>query len=348
MTETFKNLEKEILEYCYSTILSSEDYYHYFTIEELKEDNRFNEINENEIFYWIEQLKKINYIEIRTFSNRFDFRISLEGILFLESFYMKGEQIFISLTVDVLNFLKRVENGSIELYPGEGDQVGSILIPEFLDIIGITTKEKQAKLRFVIDEITGYKEGENYIYLNSFVPAGRRLVFFRTSLLTAKGRVFLIYYQKLRNLFPTLHDKFAKEIILEEYNGIEHLRKREKWKDAFIKMGSILEFLITNYIEENNLDKDKNGKSKKVDIVIRGEKKSIDPLGTSFGNKISFIIQHEIFDRSYNNDWKIVDGLIRKLRNYIHFYQYIKDRSKVNKDLFDKLYNVFERLIILF
>lgn len=110
-----------------------------------------------------------------------------------------------------------MENRTIELYPGEGNQVGSIPIPKFLDIMMITENEKQAKLGFVIDEITGFKEGENYIYFNSFGLAGNRLVFFRTSLLTAKGREFLNYHQKLRNLFPTLHDKFAKEIILEEY-----------------------------------------------------------------------------------------------------------------------------------
>ena len=50
---------------------------------------------------------------------------------------MKGEQIFISLTVGVLNFLKKVEDRTIELYPGDGNQIGSIPILEFLDIIGI-------------------------------------------------------------------------------------------------------------------------------------------------------------------------------------------------------------------
>ncbi len=348
MAETFKNLEKEILEYCYLTILSLEDYYHNFTIEELKEDNRFNEIHENEIFYWIDQLKKISYIEIRTFSNKFNFCISLEGILFLERFYMKDEQIFISITVDVLNFLKKVQDRTIELYPGKGNQIGSISIPEFLEFIGITEKEKHGKLEFVINEITGLKEGENYVNFNSFGNAGKRLVFFRTSLLTAKGRSFLKYYQKLRNLFPTLHDKFAKEIILEEYNEIEYLRKREKWRDAFIKMGSILEYLIINYIEENKLDKDKNGKPKKIEILFRGKKKMICPINATFGEKISFIMQDKIFDIKYNNDWNILDGLIMKLRNYIHLYQYIKDKAKLNKDMFDKFYPVFERLILLF
>ena len=59
-------------------------------------------------------------------------------------------------------------------------------------------------------------------------------------------------------------------------------------------------------------------------------------------------MQFKIFDMEYNSDWNILDGLIMKLRNYIHLYQYIKDRAKVNKDMFDKFYPVFERLILLF
>jgi len=166
--------------------------------------------------------------------------------------------------------------------------------------------------------------------------------------LKKKGEEFLNYQLNLMNLFTNIKDDFAKEIILEEYNEIEYLRKREKWRDAFIKMGSILEYLITNYIEENELDKDKNGKPKKVEILIRGKKRMINPINAKFGEKISFIMQFKIFDMEYNTDWNILDGLIMKLRNYIHLYQYIKDRAKVNKDMFDKFYPVFEKLILLF
>jgi len=263
LVENFKNIEKEILEYCYSKILSLEDYYHNFTIEELKENNRFNEINKNKILYSIDQLAKTNYIKIKKLPRTSKFRVSLDGILFLERFYLKDQQIFISLIVNVLEFLKKIEAGTIQLYPGEGNWVGLYPTSEFLDIIDQTEEKEHKKLEFIIHEIEGFQIEESFVYNNSFGFAGNKLVFFSTLLLTAKGRKFLNYYQKLRNLFPNLHDKFAKEIILEEYNEIEYLRKREKWKDAFIKMGSILEFLITNYIEENELDKDEDKKSKK-------------------------------------------------------------------------------------
>lgn len=341
MVEPFRNIEREILEYCYSTIICLEDYYHEFTIDELKKDKRFKGINENKIFYCIDQLNKAYYIESPTLPRKSYFNISLDGILFLERFYLKEQQIFIPLTVNTLDFLKNIEDGIITLNPGEGYQIGSFLISKFLKNLEITDRAEEIKLNFVIDEISKFRKEENYTYSNSFGSAGNKLVFFSTLLLTPKGRKFLSYHQKLKKLFSTLHDKFAKEIILEEYNEIEHLRKREKWKDAFIKMESILEFLITNYIEENNLDK-------KVEIVIRGQRRSINPLKTSFRKQITFIIQHEIFDKSYINDWKIVEGLMIKLRNYIHLYQYIKDRARVSKDLFDKFYNVFERLILLF
>lgn len=350
MVNTFINLEKQILEYCYSAINSFEDYYHNFTIEEIKENIRFNGINENEIHYWIEQLSKANYIDIRTLRDTFDFQISLEGLLFLEKYYMKEQQEFISLTVNVLNFLKRVENGKIKLSPGDGNQVGSFPIPEFLNIIECSEEAKQKKLEFVVNEISGrtFRKGESFIYSNSFGFGGNELIFFRTLLLTSKGRAFLSYHQKFKNLFNSITDEFAKEILLDEYSEVENLRKRERWKDAIIKIGTILEYLITNYIEENNLDKDENGNLRKVEIIIGGKKKKIIPNQAEFGKKLAFIIQKEVFGRESNNEWKIVDGLIRNFRNYIHLQSYIKDRVEVNKDMFDTLYPVFEKLILLF
>lgn len=350
MVNIFINLEKEILEYCYSTIISLEDYYHNFTIVEINENIRFNGINVNEIHYWIEQLVKANYIDVRRFQYKFDFQITLEGLLFLEKYYMKEQQEFISLTVKVLDFLKRVENGKIKLGPGVGNQVGFFPIPEFLNIIECSEEAEQKKLSFVINEISGrtLPKGESFIYSNSFGLGGDKLIFFRTLLFTAKGREFLSYHQKFKNLFNPITDEFAKEILLDEYNEVENLRKRERWKDSIIKIGTILEYLITNYIEENNLDKDENGNLRKVEIIIGGKKKKIIPSQAKFGEKLSFIIQKEVFGRESNNEWKIVDGLIRNFRNYIHLQSYIKDRVRINKDVFDTLYPVFERLIVLF
>lgn len=347
MVETFKNLEKEILEHCYSTILSLKDYYHDFTIEKLKKENRFNEINEIEILYSINQLEKANYIEIIRLPRMFRFRISLYGIIFLERFYLKEQQIFIPFIVDVLDFLKKVEDGTIKMYPGEGEQVGSFPILKFLEIVG-RSKEERKKLGFIIHKFSRFREGDNFIYFQSIGFGGNRLLFFRKLLLTSKGRKFLRYYQKLRNLFQTIHDDFAKEIILEEYNEIEHLRKRGNWKDVVIKMGIILEYLITNYIEENCLNKDNKGKVKKVEILIGGKKREINPSEAKFGEKLSFIIQNEIFGRDNNYNWKIVDGLIKDLRNYIHLQKYIKERTRVDKDMFNILHPVFEKLILLF
>ena len=106
-------------------------------------------------------------------------------------------------------------------------------------------------------------------------------------------------------------------------------------------MGTILEYLITDYFIENNM-------KKKFDIWIRGKKITIIPSGASFNQKLLFIIQHEIFGNEANNDWKIVESLIVDLRNYIHLQEYIKNRVRVNRDIFLQLHSVFERLILLF
>jgi len=349
MVNTFINLEKEILEYCYSKILSLEDYYHYFTIEELKKDRRFNGIRENEIHYYIEQLIKINYITVRTHLDGWDFQISLDGVLFLENFYMKEKQEFISLTVDVLDFLKKIEIEDIKMDLGEGIQVGSFPIPKFLDIMERSEESEQRKIQFVVNEISGiFRKGESFIYSNSFGKGGGKLLFYKTLILTSKGREFLNYHQKLKNLFTSIKDDFAKEIIFDEYNEIENLRKRERWKDAFIKIGTILEYLITHYIVVNKLDEFEEGKPKKVEISIAGTTRRIIPSEAEFREKLAFVMQREIFGRDSNNEWRIVDGLLRKFRNYIHLQSYIKDRVRINKDQFDNLYPVFEQLIMFF
>jgi len=106
-------------------------------------------------------------------------------------------------------------------------------------------------------------------------------------------------------------------------------------------MGTILEYLITNYFIENDMEK-------KFEIRIRGKKTDIIPSSAFFTQKLSFIIQYEIFGNETNNDWKIVQSLIVDLRNFIHLQEYIKNRVRVNRDIFFQLYSVFERLVLLF
>ena len=193
------NLEKEILEYCYFTILSTEEYYHNFTIEELVKDKRFDGIVPNQILYSLLQLEKANYIERMTLPRTFFFRISLEGIHFLEKTYLKEEQIFISLTVDVLDFVKKIENQKINLYSGEGEQAGTFPIQEFINIIGRDKEGEMNKLNFIIIRLSTYDVSKSFIYPNSFTTSEEEFIFFRTLLLTSKGRKFLNYHQKLRN-----------------------------------------------------------------------------------------------------------------------------------------------------
>lgn len=342
MTEDFEYIGKEILEYCYSTVLSLNDYYHDFTIKELKEDDRFKKMRENEIFFNIFQLKHANNIEIRSSPKSFSFRLTLEGIIFLERFYLRDKQLFINITVEILDFLKRVEDGIIELDSGEGQKESSFPISKFLEIIGIQ-EEEQNKLQFIVNEISLSHKDERYVYQNSFGYAKNKLRFFYNLFLTKKGRKFLNYYKKLKNLFKTITDSYAREIVLEEYNDIEYLRKKKNWKDAIIKMATILEYLITHYYIENNLDEEK------VELLIRGRKVSINKLSeTSYENKVSYIIQNEVFGSQYNNDWKVVERLVKDLRDCIHLQKYISIRARINEEMFNMIYPAFERLIMLF
>ncbi|MFW9881363.1 MAG: hypothetical protein ACFFG0_50510, partial [Candidatus Thorarchaeota archaeon] len=221
---------------------------------------------------------------------------------------------------------------------------------EFFKNIECSEEIEQDKVVYILREIVYHQDYNEEGLLNheclSFSP--EKLYFYYPLNLTAKGKNYLTYHQKLKNLFSSIKDEFGKEILLEEYLEIENLRKRERWKDAVIKIGSILECLITFYIEQNKLDYDDNGNIEKKKIHIAGKEELIKPSNAVFSKKLAYIIQNTIFGIENNNDWMIVDSLIRDLRNLIHLQKYIRNKTKINKDLFDKLYPAFERLITLF
>ncbi|MFW9877750.1 MAG: hypothetical protein ACFFG0_32075 [Candidatus Thorarchaeota archaeon] len=350
MIKNLRKLDKEILQYLYQEINSSEEYYHNFTIEDIRNNEKFNTIRENEIIFSVEQLNKSGFIKIRPFPQKIDFRISLDGILFIEEQFLIENKIFTSFTIKILNFLKKVQDGIIELNTETNGNYDLFPTKEIFEEIDCQKENEKYKISFILNEIINYSfsDKESLIYTNTLSIGPNEFHFFSKVILTARGRAFLDYHQKLKNLFRSINDNFAKEILLDEYKEIENLRIREKWKDAFIKIASILECLITFYIEQNNLDKDKDGKIIKTNVSIAGRKRRFVPSEGNFEEKLNFIMQYEIFGREYNSYWEIVNSLIRNFRNYVHLLTYIKKRIKVDKELFDKLYPVFEKLIILF
>ena len=86
-----------------------------------------------------------------------------------------------------------------------------------------------------------YSDQERYF---KFTNLNRRI-------LKKKGEEFLNYQLNLINLFINIRNDFEKALLLTEYNDIKLFYGLEKWKEVVIKMGSILEYLVTKKFFES-------------------------------------------------------------------------------------------------
>ncbi len=109
-----------------------------------------------------------------------------------------------------------------------------------------------------------------------------------------------------------------RNMVIGEYNSILISIKNKLWKDACIKMGSILEYLLTKWLESKNIKQITHSHLKKQKSLSRAK----------FNDKIIFYL--EIARFNYNNEigdrtqWEIVDKVIRDYRNYVHLQKYEK------------------------
>lgn len=136
-----------------------------------------------------------------------------------------------------------------------------------------------------------------------------------------------------------------RDMIIEEYNSLIFLIKKKLWKDACIKMGSILEYLLTKWLEFRNIELITHSRLRTPKILDKA----------NFYDKINHYLeiarvtyQNEIGDRT---QWAIIDNVIRDYRNYIHLQEYEK-KSKVDgyldKNDFELLNKPFNQIISYF
>ncbi|GAH43370.1 unnamed protein product [marine sediment metagenome] len=72
-------------------------------------------------------------------------------------------------------------------------------------------------------------------------------------ILTPDGRKFLDSCRYASKLFEKIIDSMQKRILLEEYDELQKNIQQGSWKDACIKIGGILEYLLTKWLEEKNI-----------------------------------------------------------------------------------------------
>ena len=119
-------------------------------------------------------------------------------------------------------------------------------------------------------------------------------------------------HQQEMNLFSRIQDQKYKALLLDEMRVLELLELHQYWKDACIKMGSILEFLLTEWLE----DRVKNSTPPTHHI----DRKAF------FDTKLSFTIK-QLQGKDYGigsyADWVIVKAIIKEYRNFVHLQEYI-------------------------
>ncbi|HEC36709.1 hypothetical protein LCGC14_0517720 [marine sediment metagenome] len=343
---------KVILEYCYNNFLKSFNYYElnipsnfYINFTSFEEGLLHSKIDKKDFYFSLEQLTSKEHIKSTYQFGRIErIYLTLKGVFFYEKQFLIGEKIITKLITRVLEFIKKIDDDETHFEK-------KIEIEEFLEIANLEdTGDNKNRLFWTLSIIQGDFVLENsifYIHRDFYSDQERYFKFTNLNrrILKKKGEEFLNYQLNLINLFINIRNDFEKALLLTEYNDIKLFYGLEKWKEVVIKMGSILEYLVTKKFLESKgkhfMWKKINRQSKPVEINLISDK-------TFFSVKLSYIIENSVFGIKHNQNWSFVKNNIREYRNYIHLTKFIKSKIIFEKSLIDKLLDVFEILVRLF
>ncbi len=316
------------------------------SLHKLKKHPDLKNLPHSELFSSLELLKDKSYLSYKESIEKKDdliISISIEGILSYENIHLNLNE-FTELTYKFLKTVDEIEKKMIKLEPGKDQQLGKISFESFLKYASIDLKNK-IKINFIRNKADGiFSRKIGWTNRDGLIFYGNRFVF-----LTPKGRVFLEFQKKLKNLFNKVTSTFAKRVLLQEYQDMNFLIKHNKWKDVLIKMGIIIEYLITDYFEKSGIGRDQYGKPKEYEITDNsGKLRKIRLLDAKFGQKLLYIIQNNTFGSSWTSDWVYVNNNIREFRNYVHLTKVITNNLIVNKFTIEQVYPIFEKIITLF
>ncbi len=276
-----------------------------------------------------DNLKDEYYIEY----DAMQISITFPGIFYYEEKYLKPDYYYLKAIRILLEFLEKLENGQYASIPNS-------------DIIGELKKEE-------ID----MNNKEFYQFL---VTLNQRANFFKNigpfgireqdeikpyirnkALLTPDGRKFLYSWRYESNLFSTITDPLQKTILLEEYEELQKDIQQSSWKGASIKIGGILEYLLTNWLKDKGITPSQILNTKKV----------------KNWKDVSFHLMTEYYMNNSRNftdeigtytDWNLVKNILKDYRNYIHLTKYeerIKQGNFLRKKEFDRIYPIFQEIL---
>ncbi len=320
------NLEFALLDFFYSKILSKSDSWLRIPFKEIIKLKPFNKNHPNDVMYILNQLVEKKYIEKTWIPTREDYVLSIKlvGILNWERNMSGMNLIFTDLMVKILKIFRGVEIGKFKLDPGVGNQWGILPIDKIINKLKLSTEDYE-RIRFITYGIAGifirsnacgYSGKDGFIFFKEYEP-----------ILKKRGRDFLLYHTKLKNLFTDIQDPNTKEFLREDYDTLYFLMENKKWRDVAIKMGSILDLLTYQYFLENKIKIPNNNNPGFHECIIHIQKNQLigDP-----------------------NDWFRADQILRDYRNFIHPHLMLQKNLIIDEQTIKILDPIFKKLVLLF
>lgn len=240
-------------------------------------------------------------------------------------------------SVEIIRFLQVIEQTDKDVLDL------SEIVPE---MIKLGSKRSEQILRNFITlsiEYTCNVDKRSAIRLDSY---NMIFIYDTFAAITDYGKKVLKQYNQSTIIFQKPYLLKNRDMLIEEHNTLEILIENRLWKDACIKIGSILEYLLTKWLKNKSITSISHLKLKKP--------KNIDDA--SFYDKIQFYIENG--SKTYSNEigniteWNIVNNIIRDYRNYIHLQKYEAKRinysNPITKNDYDMLYKAYEIISNLF
>lgn len=260
---------------------------------------------------------------------------TFQGIFYYEEKYLRPNYYYVKAIRIILEFLEKLENGE---YKDNSIQNSEII--EELEKEGISMKNREFyQFLTALDHKTDFFKniGPFGIKAQDTINLSTR----SKTILTPIAREFLNSWRYESKLFGKIVNPLQKKILHEEYDELQKLIQQGSWKDACIKMGGILEYLLTLWLQDKDIAPSEitgNIKTKKWKVV-------------SFHNMIKFYMNNSMnYSDEIGNytDWNLVKNILKDYRNYVHLLKY-EDRARkgdfLRKEEFDRVYPIFQKIL---
>lgn len=319
------SIEEKILKYLHEIFPDTRDFEDYdIPLKDLGLDPQ-DEIEYDKTFgYLVEK----NYIE----HDGIYISITNQGVFYYEEKYLK--YYYLEVIKIFLEFLERLEKREYANY-----SIPSTEILDKLEEKGIymNIKEFYRVLRTLrqstlLQETRFFK---NIRLLENEIKPFRK----NGALLTRKGEEFLHNWRFASNLFAKITDPLQKEILLKEYREINKDIEQGSWKGAYIKIGSILEYFLRIWLQDNGVSPSdiRSDRNKWKDITFYEKIEYYMNNSYTYANEIGTLTH-----------WDLVQKILRVNRNYVHLSKYeerVRKGGPIKKEEFEIIYLIFQEIL---